>query len=95
MMNAGRITVWSVFATLMALHAAYSANIVTLLQAPSHSITTLSQLAASKITLAAYDVDYNHFIFAVRYPMLLIEHMTSGPEGGVTSSLVDRQCSRS
>ncbi|KOB73914.1 Ionotropic receptor [Operophtera brumata] len=50
-----RITVWSVFAALMALHAAYSANIVTLLQAPSHSIATLSQLASSKITLAAYD----------------------------------------
>ncbi|KOB52386.1 Uncharacterized protein OBRU01_25981, partial [Operophtera brumata] len=78
-----RITVWSVFAALMALHAAYSANIVTLLQAPSHSIATLSQLASSKITLAAYDVDYNHFIFAqYKDPVRVSIHKRIEPEKG-------------
>lgn len=53
------------FMALMALYAAYSANIVVLLQAPSDSIRTLAQLAHSKITVAAYDVDYNHFVIKV------------------------------
>ncbi|XP_028174131.1 glutamate receptor 1-like isoform X1 [Ostrinia furnacalis] len=61
----GRVTAWVFFAALMALYAAYSANIVVLLQAPSNSIKTLSQLAASKVTLAANDVDYNHFVFSL------------------------------
>nr|UVB79165.1 ionotropic receptor 75p1 [Heortia vitessoides] len=59
----GRVMVWVFFAALMLLYAAYSANIVVLLQAPSNSIRTLSQLASSKITLAAHSVDYNHFVF--------------------------------
>ncbi|KAJ8717044.1 hypothetical protein PYW08_005443 [Mythimna loreyi] len=59
----GRMMVFVMFTALMALYAAYSANIVVLLQAPSNSIRSLSQLANSKITLAAHDVDYNHFIF--------------------------------
>lgn len=53
------------FATLMALYVAYSANVVVLLQTPSHSIRTLAQLARSKMTVAAYDVDYNHYVFKV------------------------------
>ncbi|XP_026320831.1 glutamate receptor-like [Hyposmocoma kahamanoa] len=59
---AGRIMVMVLFTALMALYAAYSANIVVLLQAPSDSIRTLAQLAHSKLTVAAYDVDYNHFV---------------------------------
>nr|AII01128.1 ionotropic receptor [Dendrolimus kikuchii] len=61
----GRIMLWVLFTALMALYAAYSANIVVLLQAPSNSIRTLHQLAHSKMTLAANDVDYNHFIFSL------------------------------
>nr|QEE82788.1 ionotropic receptor 75p [Conogethes pinicolalis] len=63
----GRIIEWFFFAALMALYAAYSANIVVLLQAPSNSIRTLAQLAASKITLGAadVDVDYNRFVFSL------------------------------
>lgn len=53
------------FTTLMALYAAYSANIVVLLRAPSNSIRTLGQLAHSKVTIAANDVDYSNFIFKV------------------------------
>ncbi|XP_028169038.1 glutamate receptor ionotropic, kainate 2-like isoform X1 [Ostrinia furnacalis] len=60
----GRILEWFLFTALMALYAAYSANIVVLLQAPSNSIKSLSQLAASKITLAANDVDYSRFVLS-------------------------------
>ncbi|XP_049877287.1 glutamate receptor 1-like [Pectinophora gossypiella] len=66
----GRIMVLVLFLTLMALYAAYSANIVVLLQAPSNTIRTLAQLEQSKIKLAANDVDYNHFLYnkdPVRY----------------------------
>ncbi|CAB3229111.1 unnamed protein product [Arctia plantaginis] len=59
----GRMMLFVLFTALMALYAAYSANIVVLLQAPSDSIRNLPQLAAAKITLAANDVDYNHFVF--------------------------------
>ncbi|KAL0870094.1 hypothetical protein ABMA27_006252 [Loxostege sticticalis] len=61
----GRVMTWVFFAALMLLYAAYSANIVVLLQAPSNSIRTLAQLAASTVTLAANDVDYNHFVFSL------------------------------
>ncbi|CAG9795972.1 unnamed protein product [Diatraea saccharalis] len=60
----GRMAAWISFATLMLLYAAYSANIVVLLQAPSNSIRNLAQLADSSITIAANDVDYNHFVFS-------------------------------
>ncbi|XP_075981148.1 ionotropic receptor 75a-like [Anticarsia gemmatalis] len=59
----GRMMLFVLFTALMALYAAYSANIVVLLQAPSDSIRSLPQLAAAKITLAANDVDYNYFVF--------------------------------
>ncbi|XP_052743924.1 glutamate receptor 1-like [Bicyclus anynana] len=58
----GRIMLLVMFTALMALYAAYSANIVVLLQAPSRAIKTLEQLAHSQMTLAALDVDYNHFV---------------------------------
>lgn len=54
-----------IFTAMMALYAAYSANIVVLLQAPSSSIKTLEQLANSKMTIAALDVDYNRFVLKV------------------------------
>ncbi|XP_059057955.1 glutamate receptor 3-like [Achroia grisella] len=61
----GRIIVWIFFTVLMALYAAYSANIVVLLQAPSNSIKSLAQLVSSKVALAGYDVDYSQFVFKV------------------------------
>lgn len=63
------------FTALMALYAAYSANIVVLLQAPSNSIRTLAQLAHSKVTVAAYDVDYNHFVMKVSTLFQLNPHL--------------------
>ncbi|VVC93087.1 unnamed protein product, partial [Leptidea sinapis] len=60
---ASRIMLLVVFVTLMALYAAYSANIVVLLQAPSTAIRTLDQLVQSGMTLGAIDTDYNRFVF--------------------------------
>ncbi|XP_045777833.1 uncharacterized protein LOC123875831 [Maniola jurtina] len=58
----GRIILLVVFTALMALYAAYSANIIVLLQASSNSIKTLEHLAHSKLTLAAVDLDANYFV---------------------------------
>nr|XP_026493640.1 glutamate receptor 1-like [Vanessa tameamea] len=66
----GRIMLFVIFTALMALYAAYSANIVVLLQAPSNSIKTLEQLAHSKMTIAALDVDYNHFVLKAQKDQL-------------------------
>lgn len=54
-----------VFTALMALYAAYSANIVVLLQASSTSIRTLDQLAHSDMTLAFVDLDSSRFVLKV------------------------------
>ncbi|XP_075980883.1 ionotropic receptor 75a-like [Anticarsia gemmatalis] len=79
----GRMVVFVVFTALMALYAAYSANIVVLLQAPSDSIRSLPQLAAAKITLAANDVDYNHFIFGLyKDPVRVSVYKRVDPEKG-------------
>lgn len=66
--------VWVLFTALMAVYAAYSANVVVLLQAPSSSIRTLEQLARSKMTVAAHEVDYNHFVFKVSLYSQVREH---------------------
>ncbi|XP_063385688.1 glutamate receptor ionotropic, kainate 2-like [Cydia fagiglandana] len=58
-----RIVLWVVFTSMMALFAAYGANIVVLLQAPSTSVNSLATLAKSKLALGAADVNYNHFLF--------------------------------
>jgi len=47
------------------LYAAYTANIVALLQSPTDSIQTLSDLLHSPLTLAAEDVIYAHNMFKV------------------------------
>ncbi|XP_072942895.1 probable glutamate receptor [Epargyreus clarus] len=79
----GRIMVLVVFTALMALYAAYSANIVVLLQAPSNAIHSLEQLANSKITIAANEVDYNHFIFRLyKDPIRIMIHKRLEPERG-------------
>ncbi|CAH0724204.1 unnamed protein product, partial [Brenthis ino] len=80
---AGRIMVWIIFTALMALYAAYSANIVVLLQASSNSIRTLEELVDSKVTLAALEVDYNHFILkAHKDPVRLKIYKKIEPDKG-------------
>ncbi|KAJ8717048.1 hypothetical protein PYW08_005447 [Mythimna loreyi] len=79
----GRMMVFVLFTALMALYVAYSANIVVLLTAPSNSIRSLSQLANAKITLAAYDVDYNRFIFqSYKDPVHQVVNRRIDPEKG-------------
>nr|AOG12852.1 ionotropic receptor [Eogystia hippophaecolus] len=79
----GRIIMLFVFVSLMALYTAYSANIVVLLQAPSNSIRTLSQLARSKVTIAANDVDYNHIVFKLfKDPVRVSIQKKLEPENG-------------
>ncbi|CAH0401115.1 unnamed protein product [Chilo suppressalis] len=79
----GRVMVFLWFAVLMLLAAAYSANIVVLLQAPSSSIRTLAQLADSGLTLAANDVDYNHFVFSLyKDPVRVKIYKRIDPEKG-------------
>ncbi|XP_059057953.1 probable glutamate receptor [Achroia grisella] len=79
----GRIIVFIFFTVLMALYAAYSANIVVLLQAPSNSIKSLAQLIWSKIPLAAHDVDYNHIVFSTyKDPLHTTVYRKVDPEKG-------------
>ncbi|CAH2089187.1 unnamed protein product [Euphydryas editha] len=79
----GRIMLFVVFTALMALYAAYSANIVVLLQAPSNTIKTLEQLANSKMTIAALDVDYNRFVLkAEKDPIRHLIYKKIEPEKG-------------
>ncbi|CAH2089186.1 unnamed protein product [Euphydryas editha] len=81
--NSGRIMLFVVFTALMTLYAAYSANIVVLLQAPSNKIKTLEQLANSKMTIAALDVDYNRFILkAEKDPIRRLIYKKIEPEKG-------------
>ncbi|XP_045452493.1 glutamate receptor 1-like [Melitaea cinxia] len=79
----GRIMLFVIFTAMMALYAAYSANIVVLLQAPSSSIKTLEQLANSKMTIAALDVDYNRFVLkAQKDPIRRLIYKRIAPNTG-------------
>ncbi|XP_052755800.1 glutamate receptor U1-like [Galleria mellonella] len=57
----GRAVTLLLFIALTILYAAYSANIVVLLRAPSSSVRTLSDLLNSPIELGASDVVYNRY----------------------------------
>jgi len=49
----------------LSLYAAYTANIVALLQSTTDSIKTLSDLLYSPLTLGAQDLDYNRYYLKV------------------------------
>lgn len=53
-----------IFLTFSFLYAAYTANIVSLLQSPSKSIRTLEDLYHSKLTLGVEETPYNRYYFA-------------------------------
>ncbi|CAL1685011.1 unnamed protein product [Lasius platythorax] len=61
--TSARIITLMLLLASLSLYAAYTANIVTLLQSPGDSIKTLSDLLHSPLTLAAQDVLYAHYMF--------------------------------
>ncbi|XP_063626931.1 glutamate receptor ionotropic, kainate 2-like [Cydia splendana] len=60
---AGRIVTLLLFIALTILYAAYSANIVVLLRAPSSSVRSLQDILNSPIKLGASDFAYNRYFF--------------------------------
>lgn len=52
-----------IFLTFSFLYAAYTANIVSLLQSPSKSIRTMEDLYNSKLELGIEDTPYNRYYF--------------------------------
>ncbi|KAJ8717051.1 hypothetical protein PYW08_005450 [Mythimna loreyi] len=61
--GAGRCVTLILFVALTILYAAYSANIVVLLRAPSSSVRTLPDLLNSPLKLGASDFEYNRYFF--------------------------------
>ncbi|OWR51314.1 putative ionotropic receptor IR75p [Danaus plexippus plexippus] len=60
---AGRCVTLLLFVSLTVLFAAYSANIVVLLRAPSSSVRSLPDLLNSPLKLGASDFEYNRYFF--------------------------------
>ncbi|XP_063894393.1 ionotropic receptor 75a-like [Helicoverpa armigera] len=60
---AGRCVTLILFLALTILYAAYSANIVVLLRAPSSSVRSLPDLLNSPLKLGASDFEYNRYFF--------------------------------
>jgi hypothetical protein len=54
-----------IFLAFSLLYAAYTANIVSLLQSPSKSIRTLQELYDSKLTLGMEDTPYNRYFYTI------------------------------
>nr|QZH55081.1 ionotropic receptor 75p.1 [Achelura yunnanensis] len=61
--TAGRCVTLLLFVSLTILYAAYSANIVVLLRAPSPSVRSLQDLLSSPLKLGASDFEYNRYFF--------------------------------
>ncbi|KAJ0174306.1 hypothetical protein K1T71_010452 [Dendrolimus kikuchii] len=59
----GRCVTLILFVALTILYAAYSANIVVLLRAPSSSVRSLPDLLNSPLKLGASDFEYNRYFF--------------------------------
>nr|AST36234.1 putative ionotropic receptor IR75p.2 [Hedya nubiferana] len=60
---AGRVVTLLLFIALTILYAAYSANIVVLLRAPSSSVRSLQDVLNSPLKLGASDFSYNRYFF--------------------------------
>lgn len=63
----GRCVTLLLFIALTILYAAYSANIVVLLRAPSSSVRSLPDLLNSPLKLGASDFEYNRYFFKVQF----------------------------
>ncbi|KAI8420374.1 hypothetical protein MSG28_008889 [Choristoneura fumiferana] len=59
----GRVVTLLLFVALTILYAAYSANIVVLLRAPSSSVRSLQDILNSPLKLGASDFAYNRYFF--------------------------------
>ncbi|CRK99425.1 CLUMA_CG012625, isoform A [Clunio marinus] len=62
--TSSRIIMFFIFLAFSFLYAAYTANIVSLLQSPSKNIRTMEDLYNSKIELGIEDTPYNRYYFA-------------------------------
>ena len=67
-----RIIVLMTLVAAFNLYAAYTANIVALLQSTTNSIKTLDDLYNSPLTLATHDTVYNRYYFKVLIYMIKI-----------------------
>ncbi|XP_044730365.1 glutamate receptor 1-like [Chrysoperla carnea] len=59
----GRFIIIILYLGIMFLFTSYTANIVSLLQAPSSSIKTLEDLVNSRLDVGVMDLSYNHIYF--------------------------------
>lgn len=61
--SSGRIVVLTTFLAYLALFTSYSANIVALLQSPSHAIKTVDDLVHSPLKLSLQEAKYNKYYY--------------------------------
>lgn len=61
--TSGRIIVLTTFILSLFVFISYSANILVLLQSPSHTIKTIDDLIASPLRVAVQDTRYMHFYY--------------------------------
>lgn len=61
--TSGRIIVLTTFILALFVFISYSANILVLLQSPSHAIKTIDDLIASPLMLGVQDARYLHFYY--------------------------------
>ncbi|KAH9631872.1 hypothetical protein HF086_014344 [Spodoptera exigua] len=73
--GAGRCVTLILFIALTVLYAAYSANIVVLLRAPSSSVRSLPDLLNSPLKLGASDFEYNRYFFKLILCVFLSDHV--------------------
>lgn len=61
--TSGRVVVLTTFLAFLALYTSYSANIVALLQSPSHVIKTIDDLVESPLMLSIQEAKYNRYFY--------------------------------
>lgn len=59
----GRIVIMTTYVLTLFIFIAYSANILVLLQIPSHAINSVDDLISSPVKLAVQDTGYNRYYF--------------------------------
>lgn len=72
---AARIVIFMLLVLFLSLYAAYTANIVALLQSTSDSIKNLKDLMNSPLKIGIHDIVYNRYFFGVSYSKFVIIHV--------------------